>query len=164
MRPAVEGWREAGCRLTSRQTTMAANIAGREVLMACCQGDTGQPGSVSFADANEASQLQPTLAKSPLEIQSEPSSSQENSSCIHLSWEERGCATIYLLFTFVCDVPPLWAVCLGSFGKEGVLIVFKCPTTPILTSSLLVSSPVPLIPCVELAFSERGPIVVSTAE
>lgn len=139
MRPAVEGWREAGCRLTSRQTTMAANIAEREVLMACCQGDMGQPGSVSFADANETSQLLPTLAKPPLETQTEPPSSPENSSCIHLSWEERGCATIYLLFTFACDVPPLCPVCLGSFGKDGLLIVSKCPTTPTLTSFLLAS-------------------------
>lgn len=39
--------------------------------MACCQGDTGQPGSVSFADANETSQLPQTLAKPPLETQTE---------------------------------------------------------------------------------------------
>lgn len=51
---------------------MAANIAEREVLMACCQGDMGQPGSVSFADANETSQLLPLLAKPPLETQTEP--------------------------------------------------------------------------------------------
>lgn len=35
----------------------AAEIAVREVLMACCQGDKDQPASVSFADANEASEL-----------------------------------------------------------------------------------------------------------
>ncbi|KAK5891945.1 hypothetical protein CesoFtcFv8_012374 [Champsocephalus esox] len=51
---------------------MAANIAEREVLMACCQGDMDQPGSVSFADANETSQLLPTLAKPSLETQTEP--------------------------------------------------------------------------------------------
>lgn len=57
---------------TDKQTdNHGANIAGREVLMACCQGDTGQPGSVSFADANETSQLQPTLAKPPLETKTE---------------------------------------------------------------------------------------------
>lgn len=62
MRPAAGRWREAGCRLTSRQTTVAAKIAAREVLMVCCQGDKDQPGSVSFADANEASVLLLTLA------------------------------------------------------------------------------------------------------
>lgn len=72
MRPVVERRREAGCRLTSRQTTMPANIAEREVLMACCQGDMDQPGSVSFADANETLELLPTLAKPPLETQTEP--------------------------------------------------------------------------------------------
>lgn len=30
---------------------------GEEALMACCQGDTDQPGSVSFADANETLEL-----------------------------------------------------------------------------------------------------------
>lgn len=30
---------------------------GREGLMACCQGDTDTPGSVSFADANETLEL-----------------------------------------------------------------------------------------------------------
>lgn len=68
----MKGQREAGCRLTSRQTTIAANIAEREVLMACCQGDMGQPGSVSFADANETSLLLPMLAKPPLETQLNP--------------------------------------------------------------------------------------------
>lgn len=62
MRPAAGRWREAGCRLTSRQTTMAAKIAVREVLMVCCQGDKDQPGSISFVDANEASELLLTLA------------------------------------------------------------------------------------------------------
>lgn len=36
---------------------MAAKIAAREVLVAGCQGDKDQPGCVSFADANEASEL-----------------------------------------------------------------------------------------------------------
>lgn len=72
MRPVGERWWEAGCRLTSRQTTGAANVAEREVLMACCQGDMDQSGSVSFADANETSELRPTLAMSPLETQTEP--------------------------------------------------------------------------------------------
>lgn len=165
MRPAAEGRREAGCRLTSRQTTVAANIAEREVLMACCQGDTGQPGSVSFADANETLQLLPTLAKPPLETQTAPPTPSPQPPLplpgeqpLHTPElrEESGCATIYLLFTFACDAPPLCPVCLCSSGKEGLLIVSKCPTTPTLTSSLLVSSPLPLIPCVELAFSERG--------
>lgn len=63
----------AGCRLTdNRQTAMATNRAEREVLMACCQGDMDQPGSVSFADANETSELLSTLAKPPLETQTEP--------------------------------------------------------------------------------------------
>lgn len=39
--------------------------------MACCQGDTGQPGSVSFADANETSQLLKAHAKPSLETQTE---------------------------------------------------------------------------------------------
>lgn len=30
---------------------------GGQALMACCQGDTDQPGSVSFADANETLEL-----------------------------------------------------------------------------------------------------------
>lgn len=42
---------------------------GGKALMACCQGDTDQPGSVSFADANETLEL---LAKPPLETQTEP--------------------------------------------------------------------------------------------
>lgn len=63
----MRGQREATCGLTSRQTSVAANAAGREALMAGCQGDTGQPGCVSFADANETLQLLPTLAKPPRE-------------------------------------------------------------------------------------------------
>ncbi len=134
MSPAVEGWREAGCRLTSRQTTMAANVAVREVLMACCQGDMGQSGSVSFADANETSELLPTLAKPSLETQTEPPPPRRTAPAY--TWAE----THNYLFAFHvclwCDsfFPP--SVCLGSFGKEGLLIVSKCPTTPTLTSSL----------------------------
>lgn len=123
--------------------------------MACCQGDTGQPGSVSFTDANETSQL-PLMLASSGNTNGTPPPSPEKSSCIHLSREKRGCATIYLLFTFACYVPPLCPVCLCSFGKEGLLIISKCPITPTLMSSLLVSSSIPLIPCVELAFSEMG--------
>lgn len=41
---------------------MAAKIAVREVLMVCCQGDKDQPGSISFVDANEASELLLTQA------------------------------------------------------------------------------------------------------
>lgn len=40
--------------------------------MACCQGDMDQPGSVSFADANETLELLPKPAKPPLETQTEP--------------------------------------------------------------------------------------------
>lgn len=99
MRLVGERWQEAGCRLTSRQTTVAANIAKREVLMACCQGDMDQSSSVSFADANETSALQPTLAKPPLETQTEPPPPKRTAPAY--TWaEERGCATIYLLFTF----------------------------------------------------------------
>lgn len=58
---------------TDKQTdSHSADRAGREGPMACCQGDIGQPSSVSFADANETSQLQATLAKPPLETQAEP--------------------------------------------------------------------------------------------
>lgn len=93
----------------------------------------------------------------PLETQTAPPSpSPGKSSCMHLSWEKTGHATIYLLFTFACDVPPLCSVSLCSFGEEELLIVSKCPITPTLMSSLLVSSSTPLIPCVELAFSEMG--------
>lgn len=154
MRPALEGWREAGCRLTSRQTTMAANIAEREVLMACCQGDTGQPGSVSFADANETLQLPQTLAKPPLETQTESPPPQWAAPAY--TWAEKGGEAQL----FICFLPLLvmcaFVPCLASFGKEELLRVSKCPTTPTVTSSLLVSSPIPLIVCVELAFSARG--------
>lgn len=153
MRPAVEGWKEAGCRLTSRQTTMAANIAEREVLMACCQGDTGQPGSVSFADANETSQLLLTLASSGKhKLQPHPPAPQRGA--LTYTWaEERGNAQLFICFSRLLAVCPL---CLSPFGNDRLLIASKCPTTPTLTSYLLVSSPIPLILCVELAFSERG--------
>lgn len=64
----MERWRRTGYRLTSRHTNVAAEIAMREVLMACCQGDMDQSGSFSFADANETSELPQTLAKLPLEM------------------------------------------------------------------------------------------------
>lgn len=51
-----------GCRLTNRQTTVAAKIAAREVLMVCCQGDKDQPAFISFADEKGASELLLMLA------------------------------------------------------------------------------------------------------
>lgn len=124
--------------------------------MACCQGDMGQPGSVSFADANETSQLCKAHAKPSPETQTEQPL---------LPWEQplhapglegkKGCTAIYLLFTFACDVSPLCPVC--PMGKEGLLLVSLCPKPPSYWHlSLLVSSPISLILWVELAFSVRG--------
>lgn len=62
----------------------------------------------------------------------------------------------YLFAFYVCLWCAAFVPCLASFGKEELLRVSKCPTTPTVTSSLLVSSPIPLIVCVELAFSARG--------
>lgn len=151
MSPAVEGWREAGCRLTSRQTTMAANVAEREVLMACCQGDMGQPGSVSFADANETSELLPTLAKPSLETQTEPPPPRRTAPAY--TWaDERGDAKLFICFS---RLPVMW-------------LLYAPPRLPRLlwerriAYSLSVQQPphwhlpsIPLILCVQLAFSER---------
>lgn len=113
MKLAEEGWREAGCRLTSRQTTMAANIAEREVLMACCQGDMGQLGSVSFADANETLQLLKAHAKLPLEIQTGPPPPQRTAPAC--TWAERRgdaqqfiCFSRLLVMCLLCATLLLW--------------------------------------------------------
>lgn len=130
MKPAAEGWREAACRLTSRQTTVAANIAEREVLVACCQGDRGQPGSASFADANETSQLLKTHAKPPLETQTEQPPPRRMAPA-HTWAVNRGegetqqfiCFSRLLVMCLLCALS-------APLGKEGLLLVVLASTLP----------------------------------
>lgn len=125
-----------GCRLTSRQTTVAAKIAAREVLMVCCQGDKDQPASVSFADANEGLRA-PTDTRLSFfwRCRLKPLVPREWISKLHLSQRQRRRKTIHFLLSFFFMLV-MCVLCESVPGKERSLTGSKYPTTPTSTSSL----------------------------
>lgn len=128
-----------GCRLTSRQTTVAAKIAAREVLMVCCQGDKDQPASVSFADANEGLRA-PTDARLSFlwRCRLKPLVPREWIFKLHLSQRQEKRKTIHFLFLsfFFFFMLVMRVLCKSVSGKERSLTGSKYPTTPTSTSSL----------------------------
>lgn len=142
-----------GCRLTSRQTTVAAKIAAREVLMVCCQGDKDQPASVSFADANEGLRA-PTDTRLSFfwRCRLKPLVPREWISKLHLSQRQRRRKTIHFLLSFfLCS----WCASFVSLSpeKKGRLQVLSIRQPPRRHHPSL---PIPSIPCGELAFSVWG--------